>query len=51
MTAAERLKMRLANALERICLLEEQLELALQRIDELEHSDNGTVVLSGDRHD
>jgi hypothetical protein len=35
-TATERYKMLLANALERVCVLEEQLEKALMRIEELE---------------
>lgn len=36
MTATERFKALLANALERVCVLEEQLELAQARIAELE---------------
>lgn len=36
MTATERYKMLLANALERVCVLEEQLEAAQARIAELE---------------
>lgn len=36
MTATERFKALLANALERVCVLEEQLELAQARITELE---------------
>lgn len=36
MTAAERFKALLANALERVCVLEEQLEAAQARIAELE---------------
>ena len=35
-SAIERFKALLANALERVCVLEEQLELAQQRIAELE---------------
>jgi hypothetical protein len=35
-TARDRFKALLANALERVCVLEEQLELALARIAELE---------------
>lgn len=38
-TATERFKMLLASALERVCVLEEQLELAQQRIAELEARD------------
>jgi len=37
-TAVERFKMLLANALERVCVLEEQLELAQQRVAELEQA-------------
>lgn len=36
MTAIERFKMLLANAFERVCILEEQLEKAQARIKELE---------------
>lgn len=36
MTAAERFKALYANAIERVCVLEEQLEQALARIAELE---------------
>lgn len=36
MTATERFKMLLATALERVCVLEEQLEQRDQRIAELE---------------
>lgn len=36
MTATERFKRLLADALERVCVLEEQLERAQQRIAELE---------------
>jgi hypothetical protein len=36
MNATERFKMLLATALERVCILEAELELAQQRIDELE---------------
>jgi hypothetical protein len=35
-TAAERFKWVAVNAIERVCLLEEQLEAALKRIAELE---------------
>lgn len=35
-TAIERFKAYVANAIERICVLEEQLELAHERIAELE---------------
>lgn len=35
-TATERFKALLANALERVCVLEEQLELAQARVAELE---------------
>lgn len=41
MTAVERFKMLLANALERVCVLEEQLEQAQQRLAELEAARNG----------
>jgi hypothetical protein len=37
-TATDRFKMLLANALERVCVLEEQLEQAQTRIVELETS-------------
>lgn len=36
MTAAERFKARFADAIERVCVLEEQLEQAHERIAELE---------------
>lgn len=36
MTAAERFKARFADAMERVCVLEEQLEAALARVAELE---------------
>lgn len=39
MTATERFKALLANALERVCVLEEQLETAQARIKELEQPD------------
>lgn len=35
-SATERFKARLANAIERVCVLEEQLEIALARVAELE---------------
>jgi hypothetical protein len=35
-SATDRYKMLLANAFERVCVLEEQLEIALERIAELE---------------
>jgi hypothetical protein len=41
MTATERYKMLLANALERVCVLEEQLELAQARIAESEAERDG----------
>jgi hypothetical protein len=39
-TATERFKALLANALEHVCVLEEQLELAQARISELEAVDS-----------
>lgn len=47
-TAIERFKMLLANTLERVCILEEQLELAQGRIQELEEEvkDGGTEAAS-----
>jgi cell division protein FtsB len=39
LTAVERFKWLLANALERVCVLEEQLEAAQARIAELEQAD------------
>lgn len=41
MTARERFKTILADALERLCVVEEQLELAQQKIVELEGGDAG----------
>lgn len=40
-SATERFKYLLANALERVCVLEEQLEIALARIAELESEEPG----------
>ena len=48
-SATDRYKMLLATALERVCVLEEQLELAQQRIAELEAATDGEVILNGDR--
>jgi hypothetical protein len=42
-TATERFKMLLATALERVCVLEEQLETAQARLAELEAQTNGHV--------
>lgn len=39
MTATERYKTLFANAIERICVLEEQLELAQEQIAELDQTD------------
>ena len=40
LTAVDRFKILLANALERVCVLEEQLEQAQQRIQELEKGED-----------
>lgn len=50
MTATERFKRLFADAVERICVLEEQLELAQGRVDELEAADvarNGDLEQAG----
>lgn len=49
MTATERFKMRLADAIERVCVLEEQLEQAQARIAELEAQRNGAAVVEVER--
>lgn len=41
MTAAQRMKLLLANALERVCMLEAELEQAKARIAELEAQKTG----------
>ena len=46
-TATERFKQLLANALERVCVLEEQLEWAQARIAELEAQQNGKPAERG----
>lgn len=44
MTATERFKTLLVNALERVCVLEEQLEAAQARLTELEAETNKEEV-------
>ena len=57
MNATDRYKMLLATAFERVCVLEENLEIAQQRIEELEAGlqnpqlQNGEVIQDGDRHE
>lgn len=41
MTAAERFKARFADLVERVCVLEEQLEAALAKVAELEAKPKG----------